>query len=245
MRVTPIHAVLDVCDAALSLLAGMTQNAPFGIGMLTGSIYALFSRIKDHHSNSMSTLLLCNDVKAILDVLRVLSMSPTAIQNRVQASVENLKAAIDGATDILDAEALKREQTKCHAFDFAFSKTLKDKLDAAAKDMAVSKSTLTMAIVTAQNPQQRHVIPGCSQSNETVSSVSCKFTSDDRGDGTCMIENKTTRMRCRTIAKYRLIARANHIEYEVCGRCASQRANAWWKRAYERKPIGVVPVGIH
>lgn len=227
---------LAQCNEGLALLADISVNAPFGIGMLFISIKSFLDRIQTTQDNKHVSANMIKDLNTLISIINQICSIPENPRNRnITLSISNLKDDIDEATRAIG----RPEDVSCFAM-FIMANSQKGHLDKVSKNLAQSKITLNLALTASLKNDPCHIIPG-----STSGTRSCcdSLTNASDPPNQCMIQKKSTGVRCTNgVPKYKLVSKKGtdsmKVVYYSCGHCSPDKKGAWWRNDYVRVKRG-------
>lgn len=213
--------ILKSITHSAELLSKLGENAPFGVGALCVTVGVFLKLAKDAGENSGEVLNLCMDIEAILE-----AFEGKTFDDGLMKAVENMRVALEKANRVVFDFKSSGAMTR-----FFMAGAFKEDLADVGRRLLQVKATLTLGVTMGLMAGGRHVIPG---TRDVFASVGVLKSLHDLTSYQCMIEKRGKRCE-NTMAKYGLVCKSNkNVNYVVCGHCAADRQNAWWKGLYQR-----------
>lgn len=215
--------ISQTVQRSFELVAKFGDTAPFGVGTACASIAIFLKLAKDSQNNLADIANLTSDIEAIL-----CAIENTPKDVRFENAMCALKSTVDSAINFV-----KKMDTASSVKRFFFATHYKDEIKGINERLIQVKLTLNLGATMFLATTGRHQIPGTENHWSATAAVR---SFDNVLNYHCMIEKGT---RCSsTLAKYGLTCKTNpHINYIVCGNCAQDRKNAWWKNYYTRTKL--------
>ncbi len=226
-RIIPVDDLLELGVTLVQTIMTLGENAPFGVGTICNAIKGLIEVIQQHIDVQVVCVRLLRDIQALCPILTKITVH---LDSDLSQSLQNLANSVENITI-----AIKQRPSNWF-WKMITTKGFQGRLDGMIFEFQMSKNTLTLAVAThiqdvVKNPL--HLIPG----SDPAKWSACSPVRDmqNMGDNRCMIMRPDGR--CDKIfPKYVLITHTNghQVMYHVCGKCAQNSKNAWWKTHYTR-----------